>query len=352
MYFHHQEENQSMKLQMRIVFVSLLLLAISLACVTLTARGTPTSATSADELEFVAPSFTPTPSEVSCPVITDEAIRLALVENDAGRNLPAKENIPLVRYTLAADALVSPTYNPDVESQDLKKLQMSRNEHNRIWEYFRAIIPLEQRSFLTEFIIITDGNRNLLAAVSQTEDAPDKWALLVDIADTKNAHELTYTMIHEFGHLLTLGPEQVVPSLAIFKDPDDSSLYFQELAACFTYFPGEGCSNPGSYIDEFYNRFWLDIYDEWNKIEFERDEEEYIKSMEAFYMKYEDRFVTDYAVTRPVEDIAETFTFFVLSPMPDGDTIAEQKILFFYDYPELVELRKVILQNVCENFPK
>jgi hypothetical protein len=341
-----------MKLQLRVAGISLLILAISLACVGLTAGDTPTSATSADELVFVPVLFTPTPSEVSCPLITDEAIRLALVENDAGRNLPAKENVALVRYTFSGDTLVSPTYNPTVESSELKKLQMSRNEHTRIWDYFRAIIPAEQRSFLTEFIIITDGNRNLLAAVSQTEDAPDKWALLVDIADTKNAHELTYTMIHEFGHLLTLGPAQVVPSLAIFKDPKDSSTYFQELAACFTYFPGEGCSNPGSYIDEFYNRFWLDIYDEWNKIEFERDEAEYIENMEAFYLKYEDRFVTDYSVTRPVEDIAESFTFFILSPMPDGDTIAEQKILFFYDFPELVELRKEILKNVCENFPQ
>lgn len=341
-----------MKLQMKIVSISLLLLAISLACITLTAEGISPSATSDDELVFVVPILTPTPTEVGCPIITNEAIRLALVENDAGRNLPAKQNIPLVRYNLVEDTLISPTYNPDVEDPELKKLQMSRNAHTRIWEYFRAIIPIEQRSFLTEFIVITDGDRNLLAAVSQTENAPDKWVLLVDIADTSNAYELTYTMIHEYGHLLTLGPDQVVPSLAIFKDPDDSSIYFQELAACFTYFPGEGCSNPGSYIDEFYNRFWLDIYDEWNKIEFERDEEEYIKNMEAFYMKYEDRFVTDYAVTRPVEDIAEAFTFFVLSPMPDGDTIAEQKILFFYAYPELVELRETILQNVCENFPQ
>lgn len=341
-----------MKQQSRVVFISLILLAVSLACVTLVAGGTPPSATSDDELVFVVPILTPTPTEVGCPVITNEAIRLAIVENDAGRNLSAKQNIPLVRYTLAGDALVSPTYNPDVDTQDLKKLQMSRNDHDRIWKYFRAIIPLEQRSFLTEFIIITDGNRNLLAAVSQTEEAPDKWALLVDIADTKNAYELTYTLIHEYGHLLTLGPDQVVPSLAIFKDPEDNSTYFQELAACFTYFPGEGCSNPGSYIDEFYNRFWFDIYDEWNKIEFETDEEKYIKNMEAFYMKYEDRFVTDYAVTRPVEDIAESFTFFVLSPMPDGDTIAEQKILFFYAYPELVELRETILQDVCENFPQ
>jgi hypothetical protein len=159
-------------------------------------------------------------------------------------------------------------------------------------------------------------------------------------------------LIHEFAHLLTLNSTQVPPSLEIFKHPTDRTTYFHELAACFTYFTGEGCSNPGSYMDDFYNQFWLDIYDEWNKIEFETDSEEYYQEMEAFYAKYEDRFVTDYAVTRPPEDIAESFTFFVLSPKPDGKSIAEQKVLFFYNYPELVTLRETILKNVCENFPQ
>ena len=49
----------------------------------------------------------------------------------------------------------------------------------------------------------------------------------------------------------------------------------------------------------------------------------------AFYQKYKDQFVDDYAVTDPNEDIAETWAFFVLSPKPQGDTIADQKIVVF-----------------------
>ncbi|MBI3151573.1 MAG: hypothetical protein HYZ21_05540, partial [Chloroflexi bacterium] len=68
--------------------------------------------------------------------------------------------------------------------------------------------------------------------------------------------------------------------------------------------------------------------------------------------KYEDRFVTSYAATNPEEDIAEAFTFFVFGPTPAGDTIAEKKVLFFYQYPELIELRVNILRNLCVNFPE
>ena len=59
----------------------------------------------------------------------------------------------------------------------------------------------------------------------------------------------------------------------------------------------------------------------------------------------------DYAVTDISEDIAETWAFFVLSPRPQGDTMADQKLLFFYQYPELVQVRQHILENLCKVQP-
>ena len=52
--------------------------------------------------------------------------------------------------------------------------------------------------------------------------------------------------------------------------------------------------------------------------------------------------MTDYAATNPGEDIAESWTHFVINDKPSGDSIADQKVRFFYDYPELVELRDKI----------
>ena len=96
----------------------------------------------------------------------------------------------------------------------------------------------------------------------------------------------------------------------------------------------------------------LSIYDEWNEINLEENDDLYYERLDDFYYKYQDQFLTDYAATHPAEDIAESFSFFVFSEMPAGDTIAEQKILFFYNYPELVALRTNILGNLCASFPQ
>ncbi len=78
----------------------------------------------------------------------------------------------------------------------------------------------------------------------------------------------------------------------------------------------------------------------------------YYEKLDDFYYKYEDQFLTDYAVTHPAEDIAESFGFFVFAEKTTGDSIAEQKILFFYQFPELVKLRTEILNNLCTVFPQ
>ena len=69
--------------------------------------------------------------------------------------------------------------------------------------------------------------------------------------------------------------------------------------------------------------------------------------LDSFYNTYQDQFLTDYAHTNPAEDIAESFTFFILSARPELDSIASEKNLFFYEYPELIELRMQILKNIC-----
>ena len=199
---------------------------------------------------------------------------------------------------------------------------------------------------------MTDGQDNVLAAVAQTYDDPNLWGLEVDIADTQDYYYLSYTLVHEFAHLLTLGSDQVPPSEAIFNNPDDNDIYLNEVAACPNFFPGEGCSNGDSYINQYYSRFWLSIYDEWNEINLEENDDLYYERLDDFYYKYQDQFLTDYAATHPAEDIAESFSFFVFSEMPAGDTVAEQKILFFYNYPELVALRTNILANLCASFPQ
>jgi hypothetical protein len=96
----------------------------------------------------------------------------------------------------------------------------------------------------------------------------------------------------------------------------------------------------------------MDKYEEWNAVDSINDDLLYYERLNKFYEKYQDQFVSDYAAANPGEDIAESWTYFILAPKPHGSTIAEQKILFFYEYPELVDLRQQILTNLCNAYPE
>lgn len=289
------------------------------------------------------------PSGRTCPNVAANILWAAMqFTNDP--NVETGEDVEsdvIVSYVVTGDQISDPYY--EKVSDELQSYQDDTSAHQQIWDYFITLIPLKEReSILVEYTIVTDGKDNNLAAVSQTVTTPELWMLEVDIADANDKRNLTYTLIHEYAHLLTLGPDQVTPSMAVFKNPGDEDVYYDESSTCAQYFPGEGCSKPNSYINAYFNQFWVDIHEEYQDINLIEDDDAYYEALDDFYFKYEDRFITEYAVTNPEEDIAESFTFFILSQRPAGNSIAEEKILFFYNYPDLVQLRDTVLQGVCQ----
>ena len=328
--------------------MTLALLASTLACRAATRLIYPDTPTPASHpATQSASASTRTTEAQSCPVLLSDIMSAALTP---GSDTEAQDNQYLVTYAVNGDQISDPRF--ESVSSDLQDEQKDNATQQFVWEYFTSIIPAEERKFVTEYSITTDGAGNTLAAVVQTYDNPNHWALEVDILDIEDPYNLTFTLIHEFGHLLTLNAEQTLPSIRVFNNPDDEDIYQQEAAQCPEYFPGEGCSTSTSYINAFYDSFWADIYEEWDQVNYESEEDAYYEALDNFYYKYEDQFVTDYAVTNPEEDIAESWAFFVLAPKPTGNTIADQKVLFFYEYPELVQLREQILNSLCESFPK
>jgi hypothetical protein len=261
-------------------------------------------------------------------------------------SLEDDDSYVLVTYTVRGDELLYPEVNRDIPAR-YRNLQSDTAAHERIWRFFAALIPASQRTYLTEFVIYTDGKDEELAAVSLSVTDPSEWVLMVDISDAQNPQELTFTLIHEFGHLLTLNATQIPPNQALFDNPDDLDIYERESESCDNYFTYEGCANSRSYLNLFVLRFWDDIWDEWIEIDSEEDEDRYYELLDDFYYEYEDQFVTDYAATNPEEDIAESFSYFILDARPRGNSIAEQKIKFFYEFPELVRLREHVAINLC-----
>ncbi len=294
---------------------------------------------------FPAPSCT---GEISSVLneANNEHLSLASFPNVA---LGTSSDIPLVTYDIHGDQLSAPAL-ADVPA-DLIPYQRNFQIQKAAWNLFAAMIPADQRRMLAQFQVMTDGPGGVLSAIEQTPGNPTRWILESDIADMPDSKNLAFTLLHEFGHLLTLNSSQVPPDLRVFDNPNSTSIRQRAIAACTTYFSGEGCSLPSSYVNEFFQRFWTDIYDEWSRIDRIDDQDRRDARLHSFYRKYNDRFVDSYAASSPVEDIAETWAYFVLSPRPSGQSISDQKMLFFYSYPGLVALRDQIRLGLCTARP-
>lgn len=65
-----------------------------------------------------------------------------------------------------------------------------------------------------------------------------------------------------------------------------------------------------------------------------------------YYENNSKRFVSDYATVSFDEDMAETFVYFIREDKPTVNSVRNQKILAFYQEPDLVEIRTQIRANL------
>ncbi|MBN8655396.1 MAG: hypothetical protein J0M11_06625 [Anaerolineae bacterium] len=307
---------------------------------------------------FLAWHFLPEPGATpqvggSCPLTMTEIIASAQGDvyamDESAADYVAPDFRYLTSYSVDGDSITNPELK-DVPAA-FEPQQADSASQQEAWQVFATLIPPADRDMVVEFNVFTDGYSNTLAAVGQLSESPTDWMLEVDVADLEDKDSLIFTLIHEYAHLLTLNSEQVAPDKELVDDPFNPELQIEKGAACAYYFTGTGCSYEDSYVNAFYNRFWVDLEEEWSVIDvMQYDEDaslEYYAALYAFYKEHQDQFVDDYSVTHPTEDIAESFTYFVFSPKPSGNSIKEQKINFFYEYPELVQLRSDILNGAC-----
>ncbi len=295
-------------------------------------------------------------TDAECEELQERLDALLLPIEEGGNGFKdgyrAEENL-LVSYDVENTALTE-SFVFDADSEFLS-YQVNTDLHQSLWANFLTLAPASfVNAHISQFELFTDGQDGDLAYVSQNPADANSWVIGIDIVDAIiDEKELTYSLIHELAHLLSLEKNQVPPSLPLFEaefdseisDDDYWAVFNAESGKCDQFFTGEGCANENSYINKFFFRFWTDIYAE--RLTFDPGD---IEMEQAFYAKYQNRFVSLYAVTNPGEDFAESFTEFVLSPRTGATTIAEQKVNFFYDYPELVDLRQSIrLTLIDEN---
>jgi len=216
------------------------------------------------------------------------------------------------------------------------------------WNVFYNIFPKKiTQKYIKRLVLFSDGVDEKTGALGALNKYNTEWQLVLDPADvdfqTNNSERLyqsVYTLVHEFGHLLTLNNTQIKPTIK------------QEVEKDEPYLTIEGQALKDSYINQFVVRFWNgSLLKEWDFIQKEYCFTEQKSCLEKLYGLYEENytdFLTDYAAESPEEDIVESWTAFVLrdKKIKTPKTVGEQKINFFYQFPELVNYRKIIRKNI------
>ncbi|MEK4229138.1 hypothetical protein [Solibacillus sp. FSL H8-0538] len=182
--------------------------------------------------------------------------------------------------------------------------------HADLWFSYAWLIPEDQREDMNKFEVFESGQT--LAYVQTHDDYAEYWTLGMNNENIELASETLVTYLHEYAHLLSLRSTEVD--------------YWEDETSCPSlYIEESGCMFEDAYLANFYWQFWDG----------------------GGYDELEEYYVSEYAMTSPQEDFAESWAHFVLTGTPVGDSVVEEKILFFYQYEELVELRARILARVA-----
>ena len=258
----------------------------------------------------------------------------------ASKNIRVDKKYILDVYHVKGDQISGP--QKKTVPVNLRELQNDLESQKLIWDYFVSIIPSEKRVPLTEYRIFTDGSGNKtgynhISFTLNGEDVSETWALEIDLADYQDLKSVSDVLVHEFAHMLTLNVHQI----DVRTSPTDCQFYADD----------SQCSSKDSFLNRFFIRFWKwNLYDEWKTITSQADKSAVERELTSFYQSHPQDFVREYAATAPREDIADSWTYFVMTPKPAGNTVAEEKILFFYEIPELVDLRSQIRSRICKYY--
>lgn len=195
----------------------------------------------------------------------------------------------------------------------------------KVWEETTDIIPKELFANFKYFQVGGDGELGTFAYVTPLDAEGKLWCMTVDPADIKDDGYYPYTVVHEMAHYITLNQNQV-------------NYLNKKLYPMDRYRDWLLVANDDSYLQAYYKLFWRDMIIDW----YTNQDNPY------FYLRHQSQFVTGYASTDCTEDLAESFSAYVLldeAPTPE----TQAKFDFFDSYPELRSIKSDILNNIKKN---
>jgi hypothetical protein len=212
--------------------------------------------------------------------------------------------------------------------QDYSLKPTPSTEDKNLWDLFVRVAGKEDiGKYVQSFEVFKDDNNDTAASVWQSQ-TPGKWHVNVNAAFANDKKDLVHTMVHEYGHILSLNSTQVTGVQG----------------ACPRLSLSEGCSNEQSYINAFHSSFWKKYGDDIPSNDGENQDE-----VQDFYNKNPSAFVSDYSATNITEDFAESWAIFVTTGKPNGGDEKDKKVRFFYDNATLSARRNEIRINIAKD---
>jgi hypothetical protein len=229
----------------------------------------------------------------------------------------------------------------DVEYSAASK---KKGAEERVWGIMSEIAtPAFLKKNVSHYVTYRDDTDGRLAMVWRgLAPKEPSWYVGVnmnaaDFSNQKWLRDVTITLVHEYAHLVALNKTQMK-----YRRTTETGRKVSTKPFCLKgYINSLGCATETSYQAMFVEKFWGKP--EMNMLLESRDaknDDEAAEIVEEFYESHMQDFTTVYAANNPEEDFAESFTDFILRTKPTSTTrIRDAKILFFYNYPELVRER-------------
>lgn len=264
-------------------------------------------------------------------------------DDEGGGAVPPMPDQLLPRQTLADNdqTLTRYSVNDDTETfvadhvvdTTIVSFREDKALHARMFDRLTGLVPTNRRNFIKQYTPF-HGADEIAGYVYPLREDRSEWNFGLDVlvmeaeeANIANANPgdqvsipASATVLHEYGHLLSL-----------FQDQLDL-----ETANCTNFDSVYGCMRDGTKLQVFFENFWESDYAEFLELRDQVGEDEV---GDQWFQMDETRFVSAYAATQPEEDFAESFYIFFFRERPDGTTVEDQKVEFFYDFPDLVTLR-------------
>ena len=248
----------------------------------------------------------------------------------------------LVIIMLAIIALLNVYLFPSIPKSSSPKISNNKSKElaSKIENIYQKITPENSN---IEYIIQIDDNQNSTPAQTSKKQQTNAFELTFQsryFIENNNFNQdfIKKVLIHEFMHVLSLQNNQFQEFNQLDFQPTGKSDYDLAQAKCEpNFFNTDGCLNENSYVSKFYKKFWAgDLKTEYNQIQYIDSKEEFNQKLVDWGQKYKDNFVSKNAYVNPEEDLAESFSIWVLNyDMEKQTPIQKDKIHFFDDYLEL-----------------